>query len=51
MSIDECVQYDIHPKYLYNEEIKQKVYNYYINDFIFFHENGIDYMDTSSIGI
>ena len=30
-------------KYFYNEEIKQKIYKFYENDFIFFNENGINY--------
>ena len=31
---------------LYSEEIKEKVFNFYINDFNFFDENGICYIKS-----
>jgi hypothetical protein len=46
LNMDEYIDYHIDTKYFYNEEIKQKVFNFYINDFIFFKENGIDYMNS-----
>jgi hypothetical protein len=30
-------------KYFYNEDLKNKIYNFYKNDFIFFNEMGLDY--------
>jgi len=44
-SIDEYIDYIIDIKYFYNKEIREKVYNFYINDFTFFQENGIDYIN------
>jgi hypothetical protein len=46
LNIDDYINYNINIKYFYNEEIKEKVFNYYINDFNFFNENGIDYINT-----
>jgi hypothetical protein len=46
LNIDEYIDYNVDIKYFYNEEIKQKVFNFYIKDFIFFNENGIDYTKT-----
>jgi hypothetical protein len=46
LNIDEYIYYNIDIKYFYNKEIKQKVFNFYINDFIFFNENGIDYINS-----
>jgi hypothetical protein len=43
LNIDEYIDYNINIKYFYNEEIKEKVFNFYIEDFNFFKENGIDY--------
>lgn len=46
LNIDEYINYDVDIKHFYNEEIKNKVFNYYKNDFDFFKENGIDYINT-----
>ena len=43
LHIDEYINYNINTKYFYNEEIRKKVFNFFINDFIFFKENGFDY--------
>jgi len=43
LNIDDYIDYNIDIKYFYNEEIKKKVFNFYINDFKFFEENGINY--------
>lgn len=43
LHINEFEKYNIDYKYFYNDELKEKVYNFYINDFTFFKENGIDY--------
>ena len=43
LHIDEFEEYNIDYTYFYNEELKEKVYNFYINGFTFFKENGIDY--------
>lgn len=32
-------------KYFYNEELKKKIFNFYKNDFTFFNEIGIDYIN------
>lgn len=45
LNIDEYIDYNIDIKYFYNEEIKEKVFNFYINDFNFFYENGINYIN------
>ncbi len=42
-NIDDYLNYDIDIKYFYNEEIKKKVFNFYIEDFKFFEKNGMDY--------
>ena len=34
-------------KYFYNEKLKQKVFDFYKNDFIFFKNMGIDYTNTT----
>lgn len=44
LHIDEYFEYNIHIKHFYNEEIKEKVFNFYRTDFTFFEENGINYM-------
>lgn len=46
LNLDEYIDYNVDIKYFYNEEIKNKVFNFYKNDFIFFNENGIDYINT-----
>lgn len=38
--------YNITLKQFYNEEIKNKVYEFYKNDFLFFKESGINYENT-----
>ena len=43
MNIDEYYNYKVDIKYFYNEEIIKKVFNFYIEDFKFFEENGINY--------
>jgi hypothetical protein len=43
LQIDDYINYNINIKYFYNEDIRKKVFNFYINDFIFFKENGFDY--------
>jgi hypothetical protein len=43
LNIDEYINYNIDIKYFYNEEIIKKVFNFYIEDFNFFEENGINY--------
>ncbi len=45
LNVDDYCDYNVDIKYFYNEEIRQKVYNFYIEDFKFFKENGIDYTD------
>jgi hypothetical protein len=44
LHIDDYIDYNIDIKYFYNEEIKEKIFKFYINDFNFFYENGIDYI-------
>ena len=46
LNIDDYIDYNIDIKYFYNEEIREKVFNFYINDFSFFKENGIDYINS-----
>ena len=43
LHIDEYEKYNIDYKYFYNEELKEKVLQFYLNDFTFFKENRIDY--------
>lgn len=43
LNIDSYSQYKVPLKYYYNEELKNKVYNFYINDFLFFKKYGFDY--------
>jgi len=47
LHIDNYVDYIIDTKYFYNEEIREKVFNFYINDFSFFKKNGIDYINLA----
>jgi hypothetical protein len=44
LHIDDYIKYNIDIKYFYNEEIMKKVFNFYIEDFKFFEENGIKYI-------
>ena len=43
LNMPEYFNFNVETKYFYNEEIKNKVYNFYKNDFVFFKENGFDY--------
>jgi hypothetical protein len=45
-NIDSYINYNIDIKYFYTDDIKKKVYKFYIDDFIFFKENGFDYTNT-----
>ena len=45
LHIDDYIDYNIDIKYFYNEDIREKVFNFYINDFTFFKENGFDYIN------
>lgn len=47
LHIDTYINYSIDIKYFYTEEIKERVFNFYINDFNFFKENKIDYKNTT----
>jgi hypothetical protein len=47
LNIDEYIKYKVDIKYFYNEEIKEKVFTFYIEDFNFFNENGIDYINST----
>lgn len=44
LNIDDYIDYIIDTKYFYNEEIREKVFNFYIKDFNLFNEYGIDYI-------
>ena len=46
LDIDEYIDCNVDTKYFYNEEIKEKVFNFYINDFNFFDKNGIYYLQS-----
>jgi hypothetical protein len=46
LNIDDYIDYNIDIKYFYNKEIREKVFKFYINDFLFFKENGIDYSEV-----
>ena len=47
LHIDDYIDHNIDIKYFYNEDIKEKVFNFYINDFIFFKENSFDYINSA----
>lgn len=47
LHIDDYIDYNINIKYFYNEDIREKVFNFYINDFIFFKENSFDYKKSA----
>jgi hypothetical protein len=49
LNIDEYKDYKVDIKFFYNEEIKNKIYNYYLNDFIFFKEHCINYTGLDTI--
>jgi hypothetical protein len=44
IDMPEYFDYKVPTKYFYNEEIKNMVYHFYINDFAFFQKNGFDYV-------
>jgi hypothetical protein len=46
LNIDDYIDYNIDIKYFYNEDIREKVFNFYIDDFTFFKENGFDYTNS-----
>jgi hypothetical protein len=43
LEIEEYCENNIDYKYFYNNEIKNKIYKFYKNDFIFSKKNGFDY--------
>jgi hypothetical protein len=43
LDMDEYYDYNVDIKYFYDEEIQNKVYNFYRNDFLFFNHHGINY--------
>jgi len=43
LEMTEYYNFNVNSKYFYNEELKNKVYNFYKNDFIFFSELGVEY--------
>ncbi len=43
LEMEEYFKNNIDYKYFYNNEIKNKIYKFYENDFIFFRKNGIEY--------
>ena len=47
LHIDDYIEYNIDSKSFYNEEIEEKVFNFFIKDFKFFEENGIKYTMNS----
>ena len=46
LNIDDYIDYNVDIKYFYNEKIRQNVFNFYIEDFNFFKENGVDYITS-----
>ena len=47
LHIDDYVDYNIGLQYFYNEEIRQKVFHFFMEDFNFFRAHGIDYVTTA----
>jgi hypothetical protein len=43
LEMTDYYNFNVKSKYFYNEELKNRVYNFYKNDFIFFNEMGLDY--------
>jgi len=43
LEMEEYYENNINYKYFYNHEIKNKIYKFYENDFIFFKKNGFNY--------
>ena len=49
LDINEIFNYSVDTKYFYDKEIKEKIYEYYINDFSFFKTLGFNYsLDDSN---
>jgi hypothetical protein len=46
LNIDEYINFNIDIKYFYNDKLKNAIFEFYKNDFIFFKENGIIYIDS-----
>jgi hypothetical protein len=46
LHIDDYIYYNIDIKYFYNQDIREKVINFYINDFTFLKENGFDFINS-----
>lgn len=46
LNIDDYIDKNVDIKYFYNQEIKDKIFNFYIKDFNLFKECGIDYVNT-----
>lgn len=46
LNIDDYIDCIVDTKYFYNQQIKEKIFNFYINDFKFFYKNGIDYIKS-----
>ncbi len=44
LDLDSYADNKVDIKYFYNKEIKNKIFNYFIEDFNFFYENNINYM-------
>lgn len=43
LDINEYIKYNVPINKFYNKDLKDKVYNFYVNDFLFFKEFGFDY--------
>ena len=43
LEMTDYFNFNVNSKYFYNEELKNRVYNFYKNDFIFFNEMGLDF--------
>ena len=46
LNMDEYSNNKVETQYFYNKELKEKIFHFYKNDFIFFQENGIDYINS-----
>jgi hypothetical protein len=47
LNLNEYLFSNVDIKYFYNKELKQKIFNFYKNDFMFFNRVGMDYINTS----
>ena len=45
LPIEDYINYNINYNFFYNKDLKKKVFEFYINDFNFFQEQGIDYLN------